>query len=168
MALEFTILTAARTAEVIGAKWSEIDLDAGVWSINASRMKAKKPHIVPLSPRAIAILSALPRTGEHVFLKWRRSAFSNQAMSELLKGMVPPERATVHGFRSSFSDWAHDRANVAPDVIEHALAHTIKNKTAAAYRRQTAIDKRVQLMAAWSKFCEAPAVTGENVVAIRG
>ena len=162
-ALEFLVLTAARTAEVTGAKWSEIDLDAATWSIDASRMKAKNPHRVPLSDRALVILKALPRTGDHLFLNGGNLPLSNQAMSELLKSMVPPEKATVHGFRSSFSDWARDCTAYPRDLVEQCLAHVIKDKSERAYRRGDALDKRRRLMAEWSKFCEAPMVTGATI-----
>jgi integrase len=169
--LEFTILTAVRTSEAIGATWNEIDMDAGVWTIPASRMKAKRDHRVPLSDRAVEILRDISGKHDksgHVFINGGGLPLSNQAMSELLKGMVPPKRAVVHGFRSSFSDWARDRTNYPRDVIEMALAHTIKDKSEAAYRRGDALDKRRKLMDAWSSYCAAPAVTGENIVAIRG
>lgn len=164
-ALEFTILTAARTNEVIGARWSELDLKAATWTISGERMKAGKAHTVPLSERALGILKAMPRLGESIFINGGGRPISNMAMAELLKGMG--ERCTVHGFRSTFSDWAHDRTAFAADVIEHALAHTLKNKVAAAYRRETAVDKRVQLMAAWARYCEGQGVAGGDVVAIR-
>jgi integrase len=169
-ALEFAILTADRTGEVIGAKWSEIDLKAATWTVPADRMKAGKAHTVPLSDRAVEILRHLGSnttkvaTG-FVFLNGFGKPISNMAMAELVKGMGAT--CTVHGFRSTFSDWAHDRTGYAPDVIEHALAHTIKNKTAAAYRRDTALDKRVQLMAAWARYCEGQGVAGADVVPIR-
>ena len=160
-ALEFTILTAVRTSEAIGARWNEIDMDAGVWTIPAARMKAKRDHRVPLSDRAVEILRDIPHAkGQHdhgfVFLNGGGLPLSNMAMSELLKGMVPPARATVHGFRSTFSDWARDCTNYRPDVIEQCLAHVIKNKSEAAYRRGDAIDKRRRLMDEWSKFCASP------------
>src|SRR5262249_10127748 len=142
-ALEFTILTAARTSETIGAKWSEIDLDEGVWTIPADRMKAGKEHEVPLSKRAIEILNKLPRQrGGDVFTgATPASPLSNVAMLELLRGMNG-NGLTVHGFRSTFRDWAGDRTNFARDVIEHALAHKIKDKAEAAYRRSAALEKR--------------------------
>ena len=132
-ALEFTILTAARTSEVIGAKWSEIDLDAGVWTVPAERMKGGKEHQVPLSKRAIAILEDLPRErGGYVFPGAKAKApLSNMAMLELLRGM-DGNGFTVHGFRSTFRDWAGDRTNFAREVIEHALAHQIKDKAEAS------------------------------------
>ena len=107
-ALEFTILTAVRTSEAIGATWSEIDLDAAVWTIPAARMKAKRDHRVPLSDSAVAILRDLPRKGDHVFINGGGKPLSNMALLELLRGMAG-NGYTVHGFRSAFSDWARDR-----------------------------------------------------------
>jgi integrase len=149
-ALEFTILTAVRTQEAIGAKWSEIDLKAATWTIPAARMKAKRDHRVALCKRSVAILKALPRNGEHVF------KLSNMAMLELLRGLEG-NGYTVHGFRSAFSDWARDRTDYPRDVVEMALAHAIKDKSEAASRRGDALDKRRKLMADWAKYCAARA-----------
>jgi integrase len=164
-ALEFTVLTAVRTQEAIGARWSEIDIDAATWTIPASRMKAKRDHRVPLSHRAVDILRSIPRLGEHVFANGGGRPLSNMAMAELLKG-IDGNSFTVHGFRSSFSDWARDRTGYPRDVIEMALAHTIKDKAEAAYRRGDALDKRRRLMAEWSRYCEAP-ITKAMVTPIR-
>jgi integrase len=147
--LEFTILTAVRTQEAIGAKWSEIK--SGVWVIPAARMKAKRDHRVPLCKRSLTILKALPRSSEYVFANRRGKPLSNEAMAELLKGM-DGNGYTVHGFRSTFSDWARDKTNHPRDVIELALAHQIQDKSEAAYRRGDALDKRRPLMAEWEKF----------------
>jgi integrase len=169
-ALEFTILTAARTSEAIGAKWDEIDFDTGVWTVPAERMKAGKAHEVPLSKRALAILKALPREKGSPFIfpgGKAKQPLSNMAMLELLRGMQG-NGFTVHGFRSTFRDWAGDRTSFARDVIEHALAHRIKDKAEAAYRRTAALEKRRKLMQAWTDYCEAPAVKGDNVRPIRG
>jgi integrase len=156
-ALELTILTATRTQEVIGARWSEIDLDSATWVIPASRMKAERDHRVPLSTRAVEILRAVPRTGDFVFINGGGKPLSNMAMAELLKGM-DGNGFTVHGFRSSFSDWARDRTRYPRDVIEMALAHIIKDKSEAAYRRGDALDKRRRLMAEWARYLERPVI----------
>ena len=158
-ALEFAILTAARTGEVIGAKWSEIDLKAGVWTVPAERMKGSKEHQVPLSKRALAILESLPREkGGYVFPGAKAKApLSNMAMLELLRGMSA-NGYSVHGFRSSFRDWAGDRTHYAREVIEHALAHQIKDKAEAAYRRSDALEKRRRLMEEWAKYCSSPVI----------
>jgi integrase len=168
-ALEFTILTAARTNEVIGAKWPEIDLDAGVWIVPAERMKGGKEHQVPLSKRAMAILADLPRErGGYVFPGAKaKGPLSNMAMLELLRGM-DGNGFTVHGFRSTFRDWAGDRTNFAREVIEHALAHHIKDKAEASYRRSAALEKRRQLMEAWAKYCSSSAQPFGQVVALHG
>ena len=153
-ALEFTILTAARTGEAIGAQWSEIDVDAKVWTVPAGRMKASKEHRVPLSDRAVEILQALPREkgNPFVFIGPRANGLSNMAMASVLKRMERTD-ITVHGFRSSFRDWAAERTNYANHVVEQALAHVIGNKVEAAYRRGDLFDRRQRLMDDWARFC---------------
>ena len=148
--LEFTILTAVRTQEAIGATWSEIDLDSATWTVPAARMKMKRDHRVALSKVAVAVLKALPRNGERVF------KLSNRSMLRQL-GDLEGNGYTVHGFRSAFSDWARDKTNHPRDLVELALAHAIKDKTEAAYRRGDALDKRRKLMADWSSYA-----TGNN------
>jgi integrase len=152
-ALEFTILTAARTGETIGALKAEIDLGAAVWTIPAERMKAKRDHRVPLSAAAVAIAKAQMATpGGYLFPGMRGRALSNMAMAELLKHRAPPAVATVHGFRATFKSWAEDKTDNAREVIEAALAHTIGDKAEQAYRRSDALDKRRALMGEWSVF----------------
>jgi integrase len=152
-ALEFTILTAARTGETIGALKAEIDLDAAVWTIPAERMKAKRDHRVPLSAAAVAIAKAQMATpGGYLFPGMRGWALSNMAMAELLKHRAPPAIATVHGFRATFKSWAEDKTDHAREIIEAALAHTIGDKAEQAYRRSDALDKRRALMGEWSAF----------------
>ncbi len=131
-------------------------------------MKAGKEHQVPLSKRALEILDELPRErGGYVFPGARaKSALSNMAMLELLRGMRGG--GTVHGFRSSFRDWAGDRTHYAREVIEHALAHQIKDKAEAAYRRSDALEKRRRLMEEWAKYCYSPQFASSEVVALRG
>jgi integrase len=155
-ALEFTILTAARTSEVLGARWVEID--GGVWVVPPSRMKSGRPHRVPLSPQAKAVLKALPRDRSGFIFPGAREGepLSNMAMLGLVKDMR--EGLTVHGFRSSFSDWARERTNYPRDVVEMALAHAIKDKTEAAYRRGDALPKRTALMQDWADFACSPTV----------
>jgi integrase len=168
-ALEFTILTAARTGEVIGAKWEEMDLHEKVWTVPANRMKASREHRVPLSDPAVELLEALPRErgNPHIFLGPRRSGLSNMAMAGVLKRMGR-EQITVHGFRSSFRDWAAERTSYPNHVVEQALAHTITNAVERAYRRGDLFDKRRRLMADWGRYCcsTAPPAAGE-VVALR-
>ena len=163
-ALEFTILTAARTGEAIGANWNEIEPDGRVWTVPAERMKAGKEHRVPLSGPALAIVDGMkPQRftgGGAVFpgAKLGRS-LSNMAMLKLLERMKRDD-LTVHGFRSTFKDWARERTRFANYVVEAALAHGIGDKTEAAYARGDVIDKRRELMDAWAKFCGTPAATG--------
>jgi integrase len=169
-ALEVLVLCAARTGELIGAKWSggEFDFKAKIWSVPAERMKGGRAHAVPLSDRVVEILQALPRVegNDHVFPGAKDGkAISNMAMLEKLRGMRPG--LTVHGFRSTFRDWAGDRTNYPRDVIEAALAHAIEDEAEAAYRRKTAIEKRRRLMADWARYCaQASRVKTEKVVSI--
>jgi integrase len=162
--LEFTILTAVRTSEAIGARWSELDLNAVVWTVPAARMKAKRDHRVPLSHRAVEILCSLSESGSHH--AERVFNLSNMAMLELLRGMEG-NGYTVHGFRNSFSDWARDRTAYPRDVVEQCLAHAIRDKSEAAYRRGDALDKRRRLMSEWARYLAAPVGTGENVRPLR-
>jgi integrase len=145
-ALEFTILTATRTGEIIGARWEEFNLAEKLWVVPLDRMKAKKEHRVPLSREALAVLSALPHTGELVF------PLSNMVMLELLKRIGRAD-LTVHGFRSSFRDWAAECTGYPGEVAEAALAHVLEDKVEAAYRRGDLFDKRRQLMSDWAKYC---------------
>lgn len=168
-ALEFLILTAARTGEVIGARWDEINLKQKLWIVPASRMKAGREHRVPLSDRAVEILKSLYTDDEEgfVFLGARKGAgLSNMAMLELLRGMR--RGLTVHGFRSTFSTWASEATPYPNMVTEAALAHVVGDKIEAAYRRGDLFDKRARLMRDWAAYCGKPAVakTG-NVVALR-
>jgi integrase len=161
-ALEFAILTAGRTSEVIGATWSEIDLKSGVWTIPASRMKAGKEHRVPLSAPALELLKALPREGQHVFMGGRAGKpLSNMALLELMRGMKPG--FVPHGFRSTFRDWAAETTAFPSEVVEMALAHAISSKVEAAYRRGDLFEKRRALMTAWAHHC-MPHLREENVV----
>jgi integrase len=158
-ALEFTVLTAARTGEIIGATLGEIDLKARTWTIPAERMKAGKEHRVPLCERAVEIVRGLPRHGEKVF------PLSNMAMLELLRGMSPGH--TVHGFRSTFMDWAHEQTAFPKVVIDMALAHTVPDKVEAAYRRGDLIEKRRKLMESWVRYCTTnPVSASDKVVAL--
>ncbi len=157
-ALEFTILTAARTGEVIGAMPAEFDLDAALWTIPAGRMKAEKEHRVPLSPRAVEIIREMAKAhkGEFVFPGGKKGKpLSNMAMLELLKRMERGD-LTVHGFRSTFRDWASERTSYPREVCEMALAHTVSDQVEAAYRRGDLFEKRGRLMAEWAKFCATP------------
>jgi len=156
-ALEFLVLTAARTAEVIGARPEEFDLNKGVWIVPAERMKSGRPHRVPLSGRALAIVEK-QKEGKHIFPGTRgKNPLSNMAMLKLLERMGID--ATVHGFRSTFRDWAAECTHYSREVCEMALAHTVGDQTEAAYRRGDLFEKRRRLMADWAEYCSAPAET---------
>lgn len=156
--LAFTILTAARTGEAIGARWDEIDLEAGIWVVPPERMKGGFEHRVPLSAPALAILAEMSaiRASDYVFPGGKRGRPpSNMAMLELLKRMDRSD-LTVHGFRSSFKDWASETTHFPREVTEAALAHAIESKVEAAYRRGDLFEKRRELMGAWATFARAP------------
>jgi integrase len=154
LALEFAILTAARTSEVLGARWDEIDRVDGTWTVPASRMKSKRPHRVPLSDAAMAVLERTAQQGgELVFPNAERHRpLSNMAMLKLL-GRMGKGEFTTHGFRATFKTWASEETDFGRDTIEAALAHVIGNKTEAAYQRGTLFGKRRDLMKAWAAYC---------------
>ncbi|WP_332262250.1 tyrosine-type recombinase/integrase [Paraburkholderia sp. SOS3] len=158
-ALEFLILTATRTNEVIGAKWDELDAERTVWIIPAERMKMRKEHRVPLSARAVELIKVQEtlREGDYLFpgAKYGKS-LSNMAMLELLKRMGS-HHFTVHGFRSTFRDWAGETTNAPREVCEAALAHGLKDKAEAAYARGDLFEKRITLMQQWADFIGATA-----------
>jgi len=162
-ALEFAILTAARTGEVIGATWSEINLAERLWTIPAERMKkSDREHRVPLSEAAIAVLAAMKaiRQSDFVFPGGRTGRpISNMAMLMTLRRMGRSD-LTAHGFRSSFRDWAAERTGFPAEVAEMALAHTVSDKVEAAYRRGDLFQKRRQLADAWSRFLATPIPAG--------
>ena len=167
LALELCILTAARSGEILGMRWPEIDLDKKIWTVPASRMKAGREHRVPLSPRAVAILRGLKESeaAEFVFPgQSRNKPLSNMAMEMVLRRMKV-EDATVHGFRSSFRDWAGNVSSFPREIMETALAHAVGDKAEQAYRRSDALDKRRKLMDAWTEYCEPKRAA--NVVPIR-
>jgi integrase len=153
-ALEFTILTAARTGEALGVKWSEINLAERLWTVPAERMKAGKEHRVPLCDRAIEILEEMQafREGDFVFPGGKaRRPLSNMAFLMLLRRMGRGD-LTAHGFRSTFSDWCSERTNFTAEVREMALAHAVGDRVALAYRRGDLFQKRRDLMDAWASF----------------
>jgi integrase len=165
LALELAVLTATRTSEVLSARWAEFDHDAGVWTIPAARMKAKKEHRVALSSRALEILKDLSgaQTSEFVFPGQKQGKpLSNMAMLMLLERMGRRGAITAHGFRSTFSDWASEVSPYSSELRETALAHTIGNKAEAAYRRGDALEKRRAMMEAWASYIEPKE---DNVVA---
>lgn len=158
--LEFTILTAARTNEAIKAKPEEFDLTGATWTIPASRMKTKREHRVPLSPRAVEIVRGMLKLEQdYIFAGGRKSApLSNMAMLNLLSRMNVA--VTVHGFRSTFRDWAAERTAFSHEVCELALAHTISNAAEAAYRRGDLFEKRGKLMTTWADYINTPRTEG--------
>lgn len=181
-ALEFAILCASRSKEVRDATWAEIDEKAGVWTIPAERMKAEREHRVPLSAAAITLLQSLPRMAGTtlIFPSAKNGALSDMTLTAVIRRMheasvktgnagwcdIYGNVITAHGFRSTFRDWAGETTAYPREVIEHALAHQLKDKAEAAYARGTLFDKRRRLMDDWAKQCLSPANTG-NVTPIR-
>jgi integrase len=167
LAFEFTILCASRTSETLNATWAEIDLEARTWTIPGNRMKAGIEHRVPLSPRCVKILqraTALSDGGPYVFPgRSKTKPLSNMVFLMALRRMQRAD-LTAHGFRSSFRDWAAERTNVPRAVCESALAHTLRDKTEAAYNRTDLFDRRRHLMALWSGFATSKHA---DVVSIR-
>jgi integrase len=171
LALRFAILTAARTGEAIGATWAEIDTAGAVWTVPGERMKAGREHRVPLSDAALAVLADAAKLRAHagpdapVFPGQRLTApISNMAMLMLLRRMGRHD-LTAHGFRSTFRDWVAEATNHPGEVAEAALAHTLGDKTEAAYQRGTMMEKRRRLMGDWAAYCSNPAPP-ENVVTL--
>jgi integrase len=168
LALEALILTATRSGEVRGARWSELDLDAALWTIPAERTKTGKrtgkPHIVPLSPAAVDVFRRAKElridASDLVFHGSKRGQpLSDMTLLKVLRDLKEPY--TVHGFRSTFRDWVAEQTNFPCEVAEAALAHTIPNKVEAAYRRTDFLEKRRKLMEAWGAYCSG---LGANVV----
>jgi integrase len=160
--LQFTVLTACRTGEVVGAKWDELDFAAKTWTIPAERMKARKEHRVPLSEPALQILRSLPREkgSPFAFISAARKgkSLSSTAMNGLLRHMQRSGDISVHGFRSSFRDWCSEATSFPDHIAEMCLAHTIGNAVERAYKRTDLFEKRRQLMAAWAKFATSKPV----------
>jgi integrase len=156
LALEFLILTAARTGEVLGAAWSEFDLDRKVWTVPPVRMKAKREHRVPLTRRAVEIIKtvAAAKTGDFVFPGQRADKPLSSMSLEMLLRRMKISGATIHGFRSGFRDWAGDETNFARELAEAALAHAVGDAAEQAYRRGDALEKRRALMDAWGTYVQ--------------
>jgi integrase len=179
-ALEFAILTAARSGEVRGATWQEIDLQAKHWTIPAGRMKAEREHRIPLSDAAVKLLEALPciEGTDMVFPAPRGGALSDMTLTAVIRRMqgddapiwtdTAGQPITAHGFRSTFRDWAGETTAHPREVIEHALAHQLKDKAEAAYARGSLFDKRIRLMADWAAYCaKVQTEQPDNVVELR-
>ncbi len=185
LALRFAILTAARTGELLGARWREIDMVEAVWTIPAARMKAGREHRIPLSFAALAILrDLLPDNGEanpadYVFQSTVGGALSQMSMLMLLRRMNEGENGprwvdatgrpvTAHGFRSTFRDWVGETTSFPLEIAEAALAHTIRDKAQAAYERGDKLAKRRKMMEAWAAYCTRPAaVVAPMVVTLK-
>ncbi len=163
-ALEFLTMTAARAGEVYNATWDEIDLDNKLWTIPAAKMKGGKEHRVPLSDHAVKLLQALPIEdgNPHVFIGGRRQRLDPKTLLLIMLG----HNQTVHGMRSAFSDWAHERTSYDNHTIELSLAHSVGSEVERAYRRSDLFDKRRRLMTDWAKFCNSTPAVGDNVVSI--
>jgi integrase len=188
-ALRFAILTAARTGEVRGMTWREVDLEAGLWTVPAARMKARRTHRVPLSVAALAVLRSVrpdhPRRTAYVFPGADGAMLSDMTVSAVVRRMnepaegadpdTPPRwrdhegRAVVpHGFRSTFRDWAGETRAEGREVVERALAHMIKDKSEAAYARSDLLEKRRPLMEAWGAWCHGEPASNEVRPAANG
>jgi integrase len=180
-ALEFAILTAARSGEVRGATWQEIDLKEKCWTIPAGRMKAEREHRIPLSDAAVKMLEALPRIegNDLVFPAARGGELSDMTLTATIRRMqgeakpiwvdAAGQPITGHGFRSTFRDWAGEVTAHPREVIEHALAHMLKDKAEAAYARGTLFDKRRNLMDDWANYCaKVQQEQADNVIEMRG
>jgi integrase len=163
-ALRFLILTAARREEVLGARWSEMDVPGRVWTIPANRIKAGKEHRVPLGQDAVDVLERMRRTSEHVFTSGSRARMSGATLNAFLYRIRCP--FTVHGFRSSFRDWCAERTNYPREICEQALAHSTGSAVELSYRRTDYFVQRTKLMQAWGDFCESPP-TGAEVIPLR-
>jgi integrase len=170
-ALEFAILTAARSGEVLGATWeNEINLDEGVWTIPAARMKNAEAFRVPLSKMAVALLKELPREegNSFVFIGARPGKLLGKEALQMTLARLGRDDVTVHGFRSTFRDWAGERTAFPFEVLEKALAHTIGNKSSRAYARSDLLAERRKLMSKWADFCHSPSVErGADVMPMR-
>ncbi len=170
LALEFAILTASRTSEVLGAQWQEVDIDSLTWTVPADRMKGGKLHRVPLPDRAVAIIEdmATDKRGKFIFPGMKRDKpLSNMALLLLLRRMERGD-LTAHGFRSTFRTWAAERTNFAREIAEVALAHDVGDETERAYQRGDLLDKRRRMMTAWAAFCATkPAAKTGDVVTLR-
>jgi integrase len=166
-ALEFTILTATRSGEVRGATWTEIDMDAAMWVIPAERMKMEREHRVPLSKPALALLKSMPRIeGTDLVFPGTKGQMSDMTMTAVLRRMDRGD-LTVHGFRSTFRDWASETTNYPREVAEMALAHAVGDKVEAAYRRGDLFAKRRRMMEDWAKYCGTHQGEGAKVLPMR-
>jgi integrase len=168
-ALLFLILTTARSGEVLGAKWSEVDFDAALWTVPASRMKAGKEHRQPLSQAALDLLRSLPTEhgSDFLFIGSRAGQpLTDGALLKLLRSKLGVEAATAHGMRSCFSDWAHERSGASNIAIELSLAHSVGTQVEQSYRRTDLLKQRARLMERWGSFCTSPPVTASGTAEV--
>jgi integrase len=169
LALEFLILTCARTDEVLKARWDEIDLDAATWTVPPERMKMRKEHVVPLSAHAIDVLKQAREIntpgGKYLFESYNGQHLSSHALLALLQRRLGRSDITTHGFRATFKTWCSEATSFPNDISEMALAHTVGNKVEQAYRRGTGFKKRIALAEAWSSYCSKPLVADSKVLA---
>jgi integrase len=160
LALEFLILCASRTNEVLQASWNEIDLAEATWTIPGERMKMSRPHVVPLTARAIEILQqarAISPNSKHLFVGYDGDRLSSNSLLALIKRRMGRGDISTHGFRATFKTWASDETNFPNDLVEMALAHQVGSKVEQAYNRGTKFKKRMALAEAWSAYCSKPA-----------
>jgi integrase len=167
-AIKFTLLTAVRSSEALGARWTEIDFERAIWAVPGARMKMRKEHIVPLSSAALEIVKSLPheKANPHIFI----GAHKGTSLSPVSMITVLNRRGcafTVHGFRATFKTWSEEMTNFPPDLAEHALAHQVGTQTERAYARSTLIEKRRLLMEAWAGFVTGTEIVGATVIPLR-
>jgi integrase len=170
LALEFLILTAARTDEVLKATWSEIDLDAKTWTVPGERMKMRKEHVVPLSPRALEVLKAaraINPKGEHIFCGYGGRNLSSHSLLALIQRRMKRSDVTTHGFRATFKTWAGEETNFPRDVVEMCLAHQVGNAVEQAYQRGKLIEKRRKVLEHFANYCSKSPVADGRVVAFK-
>jgi integrase len=168
LALEALVLTAARSGEIRGARWSEVDLERAIWTVPAERMKAGKTHLVSLSPPALDVFKRAKSlqigSSELVFPGSKKGLpLSDMTLLKVLRDLKEP--FTVHGFRSAFRDWVAEQTNVAGEIAEAALAHAVPNRVEAAYRRTDFFEKRSRLMDAWGAYCDGGRANVVQIVA---
>lgn len=165
-AILLQIYTATRSNEVVRARWDEIDLDRKVWTIPKERMKANREHRIPLAKEAVKLLKSLPRLNDWIFPSLNGKPLTIAATLKMVKEINP--NITTHGFRSTFRDWAAEHTAYAREVAEAALAHTLKDKTEAAYFRSDLFEKRASMLADWARYCHTEQGKASNVTPIKG
>jgi integrase len=166
LALEFLILTAARTDEVLKATWNEVDFEAKTWTISAQRMKKRREHVVPLSARALDVLKAaraISPKSKYVFVGYN-DHLKPSALLSLLQRRMDRKDITTHGMRATFKTWAGESTNFPRDLVEMSLAHQVGNAVENAYKRGTLIKKRRKVLEAWASYCSKPPIADGRVL----